>query len=30
MVDLLLQGKIKGPQLIEKLRDSGWTSRSSS
>ena len=23
MVDLLLQGKIKGPQLIEKLRDSG-------
>ena len=23
MVDLLLQGKLKGPQLIEKLRDSG-------
>ena len=23
MVDLLLQGKIKGPQLIEKIRDSG-------
>ena len=23
MVDLLLQGKVKGPQLIEKLRDSG-------
>ncbi len=23
MIDLLLQGKIKGPQLIEKLRDSG-------
>ena len=23
MVDLLLQGKMKGPQLIEKLRDSG-------
>ena len=23
MIDLLLQGKVKGPQLIEKLRDSG-------
>jgi DNA-binding NarL/FixJ family response regulator len=23
MIDLLLQGKMKGPQLIEKLRDSG-------
>ena len=23
MVDLLLQGKVKGPQLVEKLRDSG-------
>jgi pilus assembly protein CpaE len=23
MIDLLLQGKLKGPQLIEKLRDSG-------
>ena len=23
MVDLLLQGKVKGPQLIEKIRDSG-------
>ena len=28
MVDLLLQGKVKGRQLIEKLRDSGSASRS--